>query len=297
MSWIDRLKEGLRRTREALAGVGQDLLADSPAPSAESLEELEEALIAVDFGPKTAAELVTRLQTLPPGFNPRDMLRRHLQSVLQALDRPVARPPSPPTVILFVGVNGTGKTTTIGKLAHRWSADGEKLLLVAADTFRAAAIDQLRVWGERVGAPVVAHQPGADPSAVVFDALKAARAGGVDRVLIDTAGRLHTKKNLMEELKKIHRVAARELPGAPHETLLVLDAVTGTNGLVQAKEFHATVPLTGLILTKLDGTAKGGIAVAIARELNLPVRYIGVGEALDDLQPFDPTAYVDALLP
>ena len=297
MSWFDRLKEGLRRTREALAGVGQDLLADSPASSAESLEELEEALIAVDFGPKTAAELVTRLQALPPGFNPRDMLRRHLQSVLQALDRPVPRPPSPPTVILFVGVNGTGKTTTIGKLAHRWSAGGEKLLLVAADTFRAAAIDQLRVWGERVGAPVIAHQPGADPSAVVFDALKAARARGVDRVLIDTAGRLHTKKNLMEELKKIHRVAARELPGAPHETFLVLDAVTGTNGLVQAKEFHAAVPLTGLILTKLDGTAKGGIAVAIARELNLPVRYIGIGEALDDLQPFDPAAYVDALLP
>ena len=217
--------------------------------------------------------------------------------VLQALDTPAPAPPAPPTVILFVGVNGTGKTTTIGKLAHRWIAAGEKVLLVAGDTFRAAAIDQLKVWGERVGAPVVAHQPGADPSAVVFDALRAARARGADRVLIDTAGRLHTKKNLMEELKKIHRVTARELPGAPHETLLVLDAVTGTNGLVQAKEFHAAVPLTGIILTKLDGTAKGGIAVAIARELALPVRYIGVGEDLDDLQPFDPVAYLDALLP
>jgi fused signal recognition particle receptor len=182
-------------------------------------------------------------------------------------------------------------------LAHRWIAGGEKVLLVAGDTFRAAAIEQLQVWGERVSAPVIAHQAGADPSAVVFDALKAARARGVDRVLIDTAGRLHTKKNLMEELKKIYRVIAREIPGAPHETLLVLDAITGTNGLVQAREFHAAVTLSGVILTKLDGTAKGGIVVAIARELKLPVRYIGVGEALDDLQPFDPAAYVDALLP
>ncbi|HYB74484.1 MAG TPA: signal recognition particle-docking protein FtsY [Candidatus Sulfotelmatobacter sp.] len=297
MGWLDRLKEGLRRTRETLVATGGEVLAAAAPPSSESLEELEEALVAVDFGPRTAAELVAKLQALPLGFKPRDMLRRHLQAVLQALDKPAAAPPAPPIVILFVGVNGTGKTTTIGKLAHRWIAAGEKVLLVAGDTFRAAAIDQLKVWGERVGAPVVAHQPGADPSAVVFDALRAARARGADRVLIDTAGRLHTKKNLMEELKKIHRVTARELPGAPHETLLVLDAVTGTNGLVQAKEFHAAVPLTGIILTKLDGTAKGGIAVAIARELALPVRYIGVGEALDDLQPFDPAAYLDALLP
>ena len=297
MGWLDRLKEGLRRTREALAGAGGDLLGESPAATPESLDELEEALIGVDLGPKTAAELAAKLRAVPPGFTPREVLRRHLQAVLQALDAPVPGPTSPPAVILFVGVNGTGKTTTIGKLAHRWSASGEKILLAAADTFRAAAIDQLRVWGERVGAPVIAHQPGADPAAVVFDALKAARARSIDRVLIDTAGRLHTKKHLMEELKKLHRVAAREVPGAPHETLLVVDAVTGTNGLVQAKEFHAAVPLTGLILTKLDGTAKGGIAVAIARELKLPVRFIGVGEALDDLQPFDPVAYVDALLP
>ncbi len=297
MGWFDRLKEGLRRTRETLAGAGGDALVAAVPPSPESLGELEEALVAVDFGPKTAAELVAKLQALPPGFSPRDMLRRHLQAVLQALDTPAPNRPSPPAVFLFVGVNGTGKTTTIGKLAHRWIAAGETVLLVAADTFRAAAIDQLRVWGDRVGAPLIAHQPGADPSAVVFDALRAARARGVDRVLIDTAGRLHTKKNLMEELRKIHRVTAREVPGAPHETLLVLDAVTGTNGLVQAKEFHAAVPLTGIILTKLDGTAKGGIAVAIARELALPVRYVGVGEALDDLQPFDPVAYLDALLP
>jgi fused signal recognition particle receptor len=297
MGWLDRLKEGLRRTRETLVATGGDALVAAAPPSIESLEELEEALVAVDFGPRTAAELVAKLQALPAGFSPRDMLRRHLQAVLQALDKPAAAPPAPPTVILFIGVNGTGKTTTIGKLAHRWMAAGETVLLVAGDTFRAAAIDQLKVWGDRVGAPVIAHQPGADPSAVVFDALRAARARGADRVLIDTAGRLHTKKNLMEELKKIHRVTAREMPGAPHETLLVLDAVTGTNGLVQAKEFHAAVPLTGIILTKLDGTAKGGIAVAIARELALPVRYIGVGEALDDLQPFDPVAYLDALLP
>ncbi len=297
MGWVDRLKEGLRRTRETLAGASGDALMAAAPPSTESLEELEEALVAVDFGPKTAAELAAKLQALPPGFRPRDMLRRHLQAVLQALDTPAPTPPSPPAVLFFVGVNGTGKTTTIGKLAHRWIAGGETVLLVAADTFRAAAIDQLKVWGDRVGAPVIAHQPGADPSAVVFDALRAARARGADRVLIDTAGRLHTKKNLMEELRKIRRVTAREVPGAPHETLLVLDAVTGTNGLVQAREFHAAVPLTGIILTKLDGTAKGGIAVAIARELALPVRYVGVGEALDDLQPFDPVAYVDALLP
>jgi fused signal recognition particle receptor len=297
MSWLDRLKDGLRRTREVLAGAGQQVLGDVPAATPESLDELEEALIAVDFGPQTATELMVKLQAVPPGFSPRDMLRRHLQAVLQALDKPLPPPPSPPAVILFVGVNGTGKTTTIGKLAHRWIAGGEKVLLVAGDTFRAAAIEQLQVWGERVSAPVIAHQAGADPSAVVFDALKAARARGVDRVLIDTAGRLHTKKNLMEELKKIYRVIAREIPGAPHETLLVLDAITGTNGLVQAREFHAAVTLSGVILTKLDGTAKGGIVVAIARELKLPVRYIGVGEALDDLQPFDPAAYVDALLP
>jgi fused signal recognition particle receptor len=297
MGWFDRLKEGLRKTREVLRDVSQTVLEAGAPPTPESLAELEEALVSVDVGPATARELVARLEALPPGFSPREMLRRHLQGVLQGLDRPVPVPASPPAVVLFVGVNGTGKTTTIGKLAHRYVAAGEQVLLVAGDTFRAAAIEQLRIWGDRAGAQLIAHQPGADPSAVVFDALKAARARRIDRVLIDTAGRLHTKKNLMDELKKVHRVTARELPGAPHETLLVLDAITGTNGLVQAKEFHATVPLTGIVLSKLDGTAKGGIAVAIARELSLPIRYIGVGEAVDDLQPFDAAAYVEALLP
>jgi fused signal recognition particle receptor len=208
---------------------------------------------------------------------------------------PAAAPASPPRVTLFVGTNGSGKTTTIAKLASRHAAAGETVLLAAADTFRAAAIEQLQIWGRRVGTEVIAHRPGADPGAVVFDACRAAVARRVQHLLIDTAGRLHTKANLMEELRKMARVIGREVPGAPHDTLLVLDATTGLNALAQAREFHQAVPLSGLVITKLDGTAKGGAVIAIARDLAIPVRYIGVGEGADDLQPFDARRFADAL--
>jgi fused signal recognition particle receptor len=201
-----------------------------------------------------------------------------------------------PFVILMVGVNGTGKTTTIGKLANRLKIDGKKVMLAAADTFRAAASEQLTVWGERNGVPVIKHTEGADPAAVVFDSLVSAKARSMDVLIVDTAGRLHTKSNLMEELKKIRRVLQRELPGAPHETLLVLDATTGQNALAQARMFHQTVGITGIVLTKLDGTPKGGMVFAITRELSLPVKFIGVGEGIDDLRDFDPREFVDAIL-
>ena len=201
-----------------------------------------------------------------------------------------------PSVILVVGVNGTGKTTTIGKLAHRLQGEGKKVMLAAADTFRAAAAEQLMVWGERNSIPVVKHKEGADPGAVVFDALAAAKARGMDVLIVDTAGRLHTKSNLMEELKKVQRILARELPGAPQETLFVLDATTGQNALAQAKTFHQAIGVTGIVLTKLDGTPKGGIVFAINKELNLPVKFIGVGEGIDDLKDFDPREFVEALL-
>jgi fused signal recognition particle receptor len=223
------------------------------------------------------------------------LLADHVAEVLAIPAPPPPAPATPPRVTLFVGTNGSGKTTTIAKLGKRYREAGDGVLLAAADTFRAAAIEQLQIWGKRIGAEVIAHQAGADPAAVVFDACKAAEARGTTHLLIDTAGRLHTKRNLMEELKKVRRVIAREVPGAPHETLLVLDATTGLNALSQAREFHQAVTLSGLIVTKLDGTAKGGAVVAIAQELQLPVRYVGVGEAADDLQPFDPHAFAAAL--
>ncbi|MES4793405.1 MAG: signal recognition particle-docking protein FtsY, partial [Chloroflexota bacterium] len=230
----------------------------------------------------------------------RELLREELVAVLR---EPGASPPAwarsdivPPLVILVVGVNGAGKTTTIAKMAHAFKRDGATVILGAADTFRAAATDQLKVWGDRVGVRVIAHQPGADPGAVAFDTLAAAEAARADVVIIDTAGRLHTKSNLMEELKKIDRVIKRKDPSAPHETLLVLDATTGQNGLLQARTFTEAVGVTGIVLAKLDGTAKGGIAFAIAHDLGIPVRFIGTGERVDDLAPFDPVEFVDSLL-
>jgi len=225
----------------------------------------------------------------------RTLLTDRIAELLTISAQPNPPPALPPHVTLFVGTNGSGKTTTIAKLAKRYKDAGEQVLLAAGDTFRAAAIEQLQLWGQRIGADVVAHRPGADPAAVVFDACKAAKSRGVGRLLIDTAGRLHTKRNLMEELKKIHRVIGREVVGGPHETLLVLDATTGLNALAQAREFHQAVAVTGLIVTKLDGTAKGGAVVAIAQSLQLPVRYIGVGESPDDLQPFNPREFASAL--
>jgi fused signal recognition particle receptor len=225
----------------------------------------------------------------------RGLIQEHLLEILQATERPPAHVSEPPAVVIVVGVNGAGKTTTIGKLAQRYKTEGRSVLLCAADTFRAAAIEQLEIWGERTATHVIAQKPGADPSAVLFDALQSARASKTDYVIADTAGRLQTKANLMAELEKMRRTAARVIPGAPHEVLLVLDATTGQNGLEQARKFTETSGVTGIVLTKLDGTAKGGVVIAIARELNLPIRYVGVGEKVDDLLPFDPEKYIQSI--
>jgi fused signal recognition particle receptor len=297
---LRRFRERLGRTREALAGGLDRLLAGRPTVDAALLEELEELLITADLGVETSRALI---RALNERLNRRELatparLKAALaEEMVQRLKGPPPREiRARPWVVLLVGVNGVGKTTTIAKLAHRERQAGRQSLLIAADTFRAAAAEQLEVWGERLGAPVIRQQPGADPAAVVFDGLAAALARGADTVFIDTAGRLHTKVNLMEELKKINRTAAKKLPGAPHEVLLILDATTGQNALSQARLFGEAVPLTGIILTKLDGTAKGGMALAVARETGLPLDYLGVGEGLEDLRPFDPEAFVAAIL-
>ena len=302
-SLMARLKRGLFMTHtELIARVGDAIKARfSPDPKA--LEALEEALLAADVGPVTAAELVeaVRVEAGKRDAGEADVVRRVLKIEIErrlSVTGPAAGevPPGMPRVVLMVGVNGTGKTTTAAKLAARAAAAGGRPVLAAADTFRAAAIDQLEVWAGRIGIPLVKHRPGADPAAVVFDACAAAKARGADLLLVDTAGRLHTKHNLMEELSKIRRIAGREIPGAPHEVLLVLDAVTGMNGLAQAREFLKAAGVTGLVLTKMDGTAKGGVILAIVRELNLPVRYVGVGETADDLLDFDPAGFAAALI-
>jgi fused signal recognition particle receptor len=291
------LSQGLQRTRggfmsrlRGILGVGR--------PGDADWEEAEEALMGGDVGPALAMAVVERARKRSDA----DTATRAVQLELAALLVPrepgwVPEPgrPGQPAVVLVVGVNGTGKTTTIGKLAARYTAEGRTVLLAAADTFRAAAMEQLQHWAARSGAPVVAHAPGADPGAVVYDALDAAVARGIDVVIADTAGRLHTKSNLMDELTKIRRVIDRRLPGAQPETLFVLDATTGQNGLAQARAFHEAVGLTGIVLTKLDSTAKGGIVFAIEGDLGIPVRYVGVGEKVDDLLPFDPAAFVNAL--
>jgi fused signal recognition particle receptor len=267
-------------------------------PSDEEWEEVEEILIAGDVGGALAAAVVEKARARKDAPSAQVAVRDELASRLIAADptwRPARPAPDQPAVVLMVGVNGTGKTTTIGKLAHRYRAEGASVLLAAADTFRAAAIDQLRIWADRSGCQFVAHGPGTDPAAVVYDALDAAVARKVDLVVADTAGRLHTKTSLMDELAKMRRVIDRRLPGSSPEVLFVLDATTGQNGLAQAKVFHETVGLTGIVLTKLDSTAKGGIVFAIEDSLKLPVRYVGVGERLGDLLPFDPAAFVDAL--
>lgn len=266
------------------------------------LESLEEALIEADVGAETAAALADAVRSRTNATERRDLedLRRLLQEeierVMAAAPRAAVRSDVPLEVVFFVGVNGSGKTTTAAKFAARRIAEGRSVLLAAADTFRAGAIEQLEIWAERLGLPVVRHREGADPSAVLFDALAAAKARGIRTLLVDTAGRLHTKQNLMAELSKMRRVAAREVSGAPHETLLVLDATTGSNGLSQARRFVEAVGATGVVLTKLDGSAKGGVVLAIYRELKLPVLYVGVGEGLEDLVPFDPSEYAKALL-
>ena len=299
--FFERLKLGLKKTKDGLVGRIDTLILGKKEIDADTLEELEEILITSDIGVKTTVELIRTLETrlgrneLKDGEALRTALKdeilRRLETHHSVLDMTGARP----FVLLVIGVNGVGKTTTIGKLAARFSAGGAKVLLAAADTFRAAAAEQLEAWGARSGVDVIRHKEGADPSAVVFDACKAAVARQIDILIVDTAGRLHTKVNLMEEMKKIRRVIDREIPGAPHETLLVLDAATGQNAISQARLFKETAGVTGLALTKLDGTAKGGIVVAVSHEFALPVRYIGVGESIDDLRDFDPGEFTDAL--
>jgi fused signal recognition particle receptor len=293
------LRERLRTTRERLAGQLEVALGRGGGDLGKMLAEIEEALVGTDVGVATAAALVQRVRArVARDAQPaavRAAVRDEIARDLSA--EPFSDPTSRPWVILVVGVNGVGKTTTIGKLAARHAAAGRRVLVVAADTFRAAAIDQLAVWAERAGAELVRQGPGSDPAAVVFDGMKAAQARGVDIVLVDTAGRLHTRTNLMEELRKLRRVIAREVPGAPHETLLVLDATTGQNAVAQARTFAEAAGVTGVVLTKLDGTAHGGVAIAVRREIGAPLRYLGVGESVEDLRPFDAREFTEALFP
>jgi len=297
----ERLRDGLKRSQEYLS-TGLSTVLEPDRPIDESLwEELEELLISADLGAAMAADFVNRGReevmygTVTRAEQLRPVLRRFLLDTLGTV-RPL-RLDAKPSVILMLGVNGSGKTTTSAKLAAALKAEGRHVMLAAADTFRAAAIEQLETWGKRIEVEVVRQAAGSDPAAVVFDALKSATARGADVLVIDTAGRLHTKTNLMDELGKLKRVIERQVPGAPHESLMVLDAPTGQNGFAQARMFHETIGLTGVALTKLDGTAKGGIVVRIVRELKLPVTLVGVGEKIEDLQAFDPARFVDALVP
>jgi fused signal recognition particle receptor len=288
------LEAGLERSRGGFVARLRSLLGGNQI-SPEAWAEVEEALIAGDVGATLAAEIVERARSRRDAVSAESAVRAELTAVLATSSSEVTALASRPRIILVVGVNGTGKTTTIGKLAYLERAAGRKVILAAADTFRAAASEQLRIWATRTGADVVAHAPGADPAAVVYDTLDAAIARGADTVIVDTAGRLHTKVNLMDELAKMRRVVDRRVPGAQPETLFVLDATTGQNGLAQAVAFHEAVGLTGIVLTKLDSTARGGIVFAIAERLRIPVRYVGVGEQAADLVPFDPEAFVAAL--
>ncbi len=295
-----RLRERLGRTREAMASRLDRLFLGKKVIDEELLEELEELLVTADIGVDTALALIdaTRQKVRRKELSDPGRLKDHLKAEMTAmLSVPAATPTAArPRVVMVIGVNGVGKTTTIAKLAHRDQAAGQKVLLVAADTFRAAAIEQLEIWGQRLGVEVIRQKTGSDPAAVVFDGLAAAVSRQADTVYIDTAGRLHTKVNLMEELKKVTRTAAKQLAGAPHEVLLVLDATTGQNAISQARLFHEAIGISGLIVTKLDGTAKGGVVLGIVQETGLPLRFIGVGEQMDDLRPFEAEAFVDAIL-
>ena len=302
--FFGRLWSGLQKTRQALTE-SLGAVFSRKRIDAETLEALEEALILADLGAQTTEKILQEVtkrvkqKTIEAGAGLQAGVIETVRDILlaatpaSATDMP-ARPR--PWVLLMVGVNGVGKTTTLGKLAHQFQAAGEKSLLVAADTFRAAAIEQAELWAKRAGVDIIKGQPGGDAAAVAFDAVRAARARQVERVLIDTAGRLHTKAHLMEELKKMRRVLEREMPGAPHDIWLVLDATTGQNGITQVQQFHDSLGLTGLVLTKLDGTAKGGIVINIADQFHVPIRYIGIGEGLDDLRPFDAAEFAAALL-
>jgi fused signal recognition particle receptor len=301
-SFFQRLKDGLTKSRETwvqkIGSIFQNREWDE-----QSLDEMEESLLTADVGVKATQKLMDMLRGLSPSGSEdltQDMSSQLQQAMVKLLQDSAAAPKVEalslrPWVVLFLGVNGVGKTTTIGKLAAQYKTSGKKVLLVAGDTFRAAAVEQLEAWGRLAGVELIKHRAGSDPSAVVYDGIQAAKSRGIDVLLIDTAGRLHTKVHLVEELKKIRRVISREQPGAPHETLLVLDATTGQNGLQQAKIFKEATDIDGIVLTKLDGTAKGGVIISIQEELGVPVRYIGVGEDIEDLQPFEAKRFVEAL--
>jgi fused signal recognition particle receptor len=304
--FFDRMKQAVSRTRESLSSKIEGIVALTRTVDESTLENLESALLTSDIGVQTTTLILdalrdrARRQAIEGGDELRDLLKAQLQAILEAPQRPASAPETPPNVTFLVGVNGTGKTTSAGKLAA-WYRDpsrgqGRSVLLCAADTFRAAAIEQLEVWAARSGVEMIKTRQGGDPAAVLYDAIAAAKARNIEELIVDTAGRLHTKTGLMDELEKMRRTAARLIPGAPHEVLLVMDATTGQNGLQQARLFTQAAGVTGIILTKLDGTAKGGIAVAIAQELNLPVRFVGVGEQMTDLLEFSPAAFVDSLL-
>ncbi len=299
-SLLDKLKLGVQKTRAGLVSALEDAISGRNI-DAELLDELEYTLLSADIGVATTTEILDRIRDrverhqLNDAGELRGLIKQHLLEILEASERPLPRVDEAPAVVMMVGVNGAGKTTTIGKLAQLYKSEGRSVLMAAADTFRAAAIEQLEVWGTRTNTDVIRQNTGSDPSAVIFDALHSAKARKIDYVIIDTAGRLQTKANLMAELEKMSRTAARVVTGAPHEVLLVLDAVTGQNGLEQARKFTASSGVTGIVLTKLDGTAKGGVVIAIARELNLPIRYIGVGEKVDDLLPFDAESFIESL--
>ena len=301
-SIFNRMKQAVTRTRESLSGRLEGVLALTRTVDESALDDLEAALLTSDLGLPTTTAILDQLREralrkdIDGGAELRVLLKEQIRTILDAPRVPVIEPVNPPKVVFLVGVNGTGKTTTSGKLAAWNRARGKTVLLCAADTFRAAAIEQLEVWASRSGVDMIKTKQGGDPAAVLYDAVSAAKARGTDLLVVDTAGRLHTKGGLMDELEKMRRTAKRLIPEAPHEVLLVMDATTGQNGLQQARLFTESSGVTGIVLTKLDGTAKGGIAVAIARELNLPVRYVGVGEKITDLLEFDPAAFVDSLL-
>jgi len=302
VSLFSRLRDGLARTKQQIADRFDELVrfADEPERRSkpidvETIDALEELLISADVGLAASGRIIEAVRSRSRnGTSLRDLVKAEIRRIFAAVDQPVVVA-NRPRVTLIVGVNGTGKTTTVGKLANRLKNDGEKPLICAADTFRAAAVEQLEIWAKRAGVEMVRAREGADPAAVVYDAISSGKAHGRDPILVDTAGRLHTRVNLMNELEKIRRIAAREVAGAPQDVLLVLDATVGQNGVTQAREFMGASGVNGIVLTKLDGTAKGGVAVAIANDLKLPIRYVGIGESIDDLVPFDADEYVNGL--
>jgi fused signal recognition particle receptor len=302
MSFLNRIRDSLARTKQQIVQQFDDIVRGADAPEnrsrsldVDTLDALEEVLISADLGMAASSAVISAVKAQPrDGTSLRDLVKREIRRIFSVVDMPVAATEHP-KVVLVVGVNGTGKTTTVGKLANLLKSQGRQPLICAADTFRAAAVEQLEIWAKRAGVDIIRARDGSDPAAVVFDAISSGKAKGRDPILVDTAGRLHTRVNLMQELEKIKRVAAREVPGAPHEVLLVLDATVGQNGVAQAREFMNVAGVNGIVLTKLDGTAKGGVAVAIANDLKLPIRYVGVGEKIDDLVPFSAEEYVNGL--